>query len=69
MQTVCCSKHNKPFWQDYYKQFVNEVLIMNRMEPHQNLIHLEEVLYDEQLGKYCLVLEYAQNGQILNWNE
>jgi [calcium/calmodulin-dependent protein kinase] kinase len=47
---------------------MREIALMKKMD-HPNVIKLHEVIFDEEKGKLYLVLEYADRGQLIEWDE
>ncbi|RHZ83968.1 hypothetical protein Glove_86g161 [Diversispora epigaea] len=62
----------------FYKQFMNEVKNINKVNHHDNIIHFYGVSIDPSIEKYYLVLQYAEDGNLqtylrnnfekLDWN-
>ena len=53
---------------DAYQDVLREIALMKKMD-HPNIIRLHEVIFDEEKGKLYLVLEYAEKGQLIEWDE
>lgn len=53
---------------DAYQNVLREIALMKKMD-HPNIIRLHEVIFDEEKGKLYLVLEYAEKGQLIEWDE
>jgi [calcium/calmodulin-dependent protein kinase] kinase len=56
--------HYKNLWQNVEK----EIEIMKRLR-HENIIKLYEILNNEKEGKIYLVVEFADKGEVLKWDE
>lgn len=47
---------------------MKEIAIMKKLD-HPNVIRLHEVLYGDEKNKLYLVLDFAEKGQLIEWNE
>jgi len=53
---------------DALMDVMREIEIMKRLS-HGSVIRLHEVIQDDEGDKLYMVLDYAENGQIMNWDE
>lgn len=53
---------------DMYQNTKREIAIMKKID-HPNCIKLLEIIKSRKCDKFYLVQEYAESGQIMNWDE
>ena len=47
------------------QQFIQEILVMKQLERHENILHMVGCITSAQ--PVCLVMEYADNGDLLTF--
>lgn len=52
-----------------YEKVLKEIAIMKRIERHPNVIQLTEVINDPEQDKIYLVMELAENGEVMSWDD
>eukprot|EP01016_Furgasonia_blochmanni_P014461 TRINITY_DN1757_c0_g1_i2.p2 TRINITY_DN1757_c0_g1~~TRINITY_DN1757_c0_g1_i2.p2 ORF type:complete len:376 (+),score=57.94 TRINITY_DN1757_c0_g1_i2:140-1267(+) len=58
----------KMFFKDAFQDVLKEIAIMKKLD-HPNVIRLHEVIHDEEEDKLHMILDYAEGGQIIDWDE
>lgn len=55
-------------YRDALQLVYKEIEVMNKLD-HQNIVNLSEVIDDPEIDRLYLIIDYAQFGQLMDWDE